>query len=511
MLVNRCNVPIAKLEQTHFPLLTYTMAKKRSFGGLIFIGLVVIAAAGGAYFYFGKGSAKPPEVATITVSKGDVIQSVTATGVLQAPTSVDVSSQISGQIKELNVDYNQPVKKGDVLARIDPATYESRLRQAEANLASVTASNTLARLNTDRTRKLRSENLVSQQELDQSEAQLSQSNAALLTAKASVEDARVNLDRCTIYAPIDGIVLDRQCDIGKTVAASLNAPTLFTLVTDLSKMQISADVAEADIGSVAVGQEVTFTVDAYPGRTFNGRVTQIRNLPKTSQSVVVYSTIIEVNNESQRLKPGMTANVSVIIAKRTGVLKIANAALRARIPEQFLPPKPETAATATSSSSGTAPASGTADGQRRQGGEGGDRRAQMRQLMQDAGVTFTPGQQMSAADREKLAKLAAERGIELPERFLSGGGRSHSGENAVTTRTVYRLANPLPDLKVEPVSAKFGITDGSATEIVDGLKEGDVIVSSIYLPGDNATSAQPQQARNPFGGQAGPGGGGRRF
>lgn len=489
------------------------MAKKRSFGGLIFLGLVVIAAGTGAYFYFGKGSAKPPEVATITISKGDVIQSVTATGVLQAPTSVDVSSQISGQIKELNVDYNQPVKKGDVLARIDPATYDSRLRQAEANLASVVASNTLARLNTDRTRKLRSENLVSQQELDQSEAQLSQSNAALLTAKANVEDARVNLDRCTIYAPIDGIVLDRQCDVGKTVAASLNAPTLFTLVTDLSKMQISADVAEADIGSVAIDQEVSFTVDAYPGRTFNGRVAQIRNLPKTSQSVVVYSTIIEVNNESQRLKPGMTANVSIIIAKRTGVLKIANAALRARIPEKFLPPKPETPATAntSSSSSGATSAPGASDGQRRQGGEGGDRRAQMRQLMQDAGVTFTPGQQMSAADREKLAKLAAERGIELPERFLSGSGRNRSGENAVTTRTVYRLANPLPDLKVEPVSAKFGITDGSSTEIIDGLKEGDVIVSSVYVPGDNTPAAQPQQNRNPFGGQSGPGGGGRRL
>ncbi|MFT3870660.1 MAG: efflux RND transporter periplasmic adaptor subunit [Nibricoccus sp.] len=489
------------------------MAKKRSFGGLIVLGLVVIAVGAGAYVFIGKNSAKPPEVVTIAISKGDVIQSVTATGVLQAPTSVDVSSQISGQIKELNVDYNQPVKKGDVLARIDPATYESRLRQAEANLASVTASNTLARLNADRTRKLRSENLVSQQELDQSEAQLSQSNAALLTAKATVEDARVNLDRCTIYAPIDGIVLDRQCDVGKTVAASLNAPTLFTLVTDLSKMQISADVAEADIGSVAIDQDVTFSVDAYPGRTFNGRVAQIRNLPKTSQSVVVYSTIIEVNNESQRLKPGMTANVSVIIAKRTGVLKIANAALRARIPEKFLPAKPETPATANNSSSssgGTPTTSSQGERQRGQGG-GGDGRsqfAQLRQLAQEAGVTF--GRDMSAADREKIIKLAAERGIELPERFTSGG-RNRSGENTVTTRTVYRLANPLPDLKVEPVSAKFGITDGASTEIIDGLKEGDVIVSSVYLPGDNAASAQPQQARNPFGGQAGPGGGGRRF
>jgi HlyD family secretion protein len=488
------------------------MAKKRSFGGLIVLGLVIIAAAGGAYFYFGKNSAKPPEVATITISKGDVIQSVTATGVLQAPTSVDVSSQISGQIKELNVDYNQPVKKGDVLARIDPATYDSRMRQADANLASVVASNTLARLNTERTRELRSKNLVSQSELDQAEAQLSQSNAALLTAKANLEDARVNLDRCTIYAPIDGIVLDRQCDVGKTVAASLNAPTLFTLVTDLSKMQISAGVAEADIGTVAVEQEVTFTVDAYPGRTFNGRVSQIRNLPKTAQSVVVYSTIIDVNNESHRLKPGMTANVSVIIAKRTGVLKIANAALRARIPEKFLPPKPETPATASSSSSSGASPAAPAQGERQrgQGGQGGNQFAQIRQLAQEAGVTF--GRDMSEADRQKIIKIAAERGIELPERFLAGGRNRASNEPTISTRTVYRLANPLPDLKVEPVSAKFGITDGSSTEIIEGLNEGDIIVSSVYVPGDNTPSGQPQQARNPFGGQAGPGGGGgRRF
>jgi len=469
------------------------MAKKRSFGGLIVLALVVSAALAGGYIYWTKGSAKPPEVATVTVTKGDVIQSVTATGVLQSPTSVDVSSQISGQINELLVDYNQAVKKNDVLARIDPATYQSRLRQSEASLASANASATLARLNTERTRELRAKSLVSQQELDSAEAQLAEADAQLLTAKATVEDARVNLDRCTIYAPIDGIVLDRQCDIGKMVAASLNAPTLFTLVTDLSKMQISADVAEADIGNVAVSQDVTFTVDAYPNRQFLGRVSQIRNLPKTSQSVVVYSTIIDVDNASLRLKPGMTANVSIIIARRTGVLKVANAVLRARIPDQYLPPKIETAATAQATPGGT-PA---------QSSNNGNRREQFRQLMQDAGVNFTPGQPLAAADQEKLKKLAAERGIELPERFLSGGRNRAGGEPTVANRTVYRLVNPLPGLKIEQVNARFGITDGSSTEIVDGLKENDIVVSSIYIPGESAAA---QQNRNPFGGQTGPGG-----
>jgi HlyD family secretion protein len=384
------------------------------------------------------------------------------------------------------------------------------VRQAEANVASANASASLARLNTERTRELRAKSLVSQQDLDTSEAQLEQANSQLLTAKASLEDARVNLDRCTIYAPIDGIVLDRQCDIGKTVAASLNAPTLFTIVSDLSKMQISADVAEADIGNVAVDQDVTFTVDAFPNRQFNGKVSQIRNLPKTQQSVVVYSTIIDVSNEGHRLKPGMTANVSIIIAKRTGVLKISNAVLRARIPDKFLPAKTETPTTSTAGSSSSS-SGGTATQTQAANSGGGDRRAQLRQLMQDAGVTFTPGQPMAPADIEKLKKLAAERGIELPERMLGGGRNRSGGEATVTNRTVYRLVNPLPDLKVEPISAKFGITDGSSTEIIDGLKEGDTVVSSIYIPGE-ATPAT-QQNRNPFGGQTGPGGpgGGRRF
>jgi HlyD family secretion protein len=492
------------------------MAKKSSFGRVIALGLVVVAALVGGYFYWVKDSNKPPEIATVTVTKGDIVQSVTATGVLQAPTSVDISSQISGQILEVFADYNQAVKKGDVLARLDPATYQSRLRQAEASLASTTASFTLARLNTERTRELRAKNLVSQQELDQAEAQFAQANAQLLTSKATVEDARVNLDRCTLYAPIDGIVLDRIAEVGKMVAASLNAPTLFTLVTSLSTMEISADVAEADIGTVSVGQDVNFTVDAYPNRQFRGRVAQIRNLPKTSQSVVVYATIIEVDNADLRLKPGMTANVSITIAQRTGVLKVANAVLRARIPEKFLPPKAATTAT-TPTASGGAPAQASADGSRRQnGGEGGgNRREQMRQLMQDAGVTFTPSQPLAAADVEKLKKLAAERGIELPERFLSGGRNRASGEATVSNRTVYRLLTPPPDLKVEPVPARFGITDGSGTEIIDGLKEGDVLVSSVYIPGDTAAASAPQQQnRNPFGGQAGPGGGpggGRRF
>jgi HlyD family secretion protein len=489
------------------------MAKSGKLGGTLILLVCVAAAAGAGYYFWKRSDAKPPEVATTTVTRGDVVQSITATGVLQAPTSVDVSSQISGQVKEVNADYNQKVKQGDVLARIDPATYVSRLNQAKASLASTEANNTLVLLNTERTRELRAKNLVSQQESDQAEALLKQSDAQLLTARATVEDAQVNLDRCTILAPIDGTVLDRQTEVGKMVAASLNAPTLFTLVTDLRQMEISADVAEADIGSVAIDQEVTFTVDAYPSRQFRGRVAQIRNLPKTAQSVVVYATIIEVDNSDLRLKPGMTANVSIVTARRTGVLKVANSALRARIPDKFQPPKAETPAAGTTASAPGAPGATGGQSGARQGG--GNNREQFRQLLQDAGVTFTPGTPLSAADVEKLKKLAAERGIEIPERMLTGGrgGRQSSGESPVTTRTVYKVEKPLPDLKLAPVNARFGISDGSSTEIIEapeGLKENDTLVTSIFIPGDTSTPAAA--ARSPFGGQqqgfGGPGGGG---
>ena len=472
------------------------MAKSGKLGGTLIVLALLAAAVGGGYYFWKRSDVKPPEVATATVTRGDIIQSITATGVIQAPTSVDVSSQISGQVIEVGADYNQQVKKGDILAKIDPATYVSRLNQARASLASTEASNTLTKLNTQRTIELRTRNLVSEQELDQAKAQLAQSEAQLLTARASVQDAQVNLDRCTIYAPIDGVVLDRQTEVGKMVAASLNAPTLFTLVTDLKTMEISADVAEADIGSVAVNPEVTFTVDAYPNRQFRGKVIQIRNLPKTAQAVVVYATIIEVDNSDLRLKPGMTANVSIVTARRTGVLKVANSALRARIPEQFLPKTEAPAA------GGNAPGSAT-----RPAGTGGNNREQFRQLLQDAGVTFTPGTPLSAADQEKLKKLAAERGIELPERMLSGGrgNRQGGGESPITTRTVYKIESPLPNLQLAAINARFGISDGSATEVLEsenGLKENDTLVTSIFVPGDTSASTT-SGTRSPFGGPGG--------
>lgn len=451
------------------------MAKSRSFSGLI-ISLVLLAAAGfGGWKYFQKEGDKKPVFVTTTVTRGAISQVVTATGTLQPVTSIEVGSQVSGLVTEVLVDFNTPVKAGQLLAKIDPATYEQRLRQSQADLASTTASHTLVRLNTERTRALREKNLVSQQELDQSEAQLSQADAELLTRQAAVENAKLDLARCSIVSPIDGIVIDRQTDAGKTVAASFNAPVLFIIANDLGKMQINAAIAEADIGSVADGQAVNFTVDAFPNRQFRGHVIQIRNSPKTESNVVTYQTIIEVRNDDLKLKPGMTANVSVVIASRPDTLRVANSTLRARIPEDLLPPAPAPAAGAPAASA--APVTAT--------------REQMMALMQEAG--FSPGSGPPSQEvREKIRQLAKERGLELP----NFGNRNRSETPAVVSRTVYKLGGTAERPAVEPVTGKFGISDGSVTEVLDGLKEGDVLITSVSTPGTKATAP----ANNPFGG-----------
>ena len=439
--------------------------------------LVAIAALGGGYYYYAKHNALPPaEFTTATISRSDIVQSVTATGDLQPVTTVEISSQISGLIKEVLVDFNSQVKQGDLLARIDPATYEVRLNSTKAQLANTRANYNLVKLNTERTRSLRAQELVSQQELDQAEAQLTQAEAQLQIQQAAVQTAEVDLTRCNLYAPIDGIVMDRLAEVGKTVAASLNAPKLFSLAADLTKMQIEADVAEGDIGSVEVGQHVNFTVDAYPNRHFHGTVSQIRNSPVVVQNVVTYVTIIDVANDDLKLKPGMTANVSIITSRKEDVLRIANSALRVRIPENLLP------ATALASDAAK-PAT----------------REQIQQLMAEAGAN--PNSRRLAPEvRARLIQLAKERHLELPARLTRSGEDDNGG---IATRTVYKLGGTPTDPQVIPITIKTGITDGSATEIIEGLNEGDAIITSAYQPG--APTATGASTPNPFGG-----GGGRR-
>jgi len=503
-----------------------TSARSSAWINLIIV-IAVVAAAAVGWRVWSNHAESTPEYTTTTVGRGDVIQVVTATGTLQSPTSVDVSSQVSGLINKLYVDYNTPVKTGQVLAELDPATYNSKLQQAQAQLANSKANYGLMRVNAERTRELRQKGLVAQQDLDTAEAQLLQAEAQMQIQQANVDSAKVDLSRCTIYAPIDGMVIDRQCDIGKTVAASLNAPTLFTIANDLSQMQIDAAVAESDIGSLAEGQDVTFGVDAFPTRQFTGKVVQIRNAPKTVSNVVTYDVIIQVRNENLRLKPGMTANVSFIIERATNSVRLANSALRVRIPEELLPKRtPEAAtpgkvpagATATPAATAAAPsASGavTAAAPAAKPMTDDERRTAMRQIMQEAGFVRGSGPPTPEI-LQKAQQLAKDRGLDIDFSRFGGSRGERGGTGAagspVTTRTVYRLKGADPHTAtLDPVSVKLGITDGINTAVLDGLKEGDVVVTSVTLPGAQTAAAAPA-AGNPFTGGGGPGGpGGRRF
>jgi HlyD family secretion protein len=443
--------------------------------------LVVLGALAGGYLWW-RDAQKPEPVTfhTVAVSRGTLTQSVTASGGLQPVETVDVSSQISGLIKEVLVDYNTRVKAGDVLARLDPATYENRLRQAQAELANTQANHRLVRLNAERIRSLHGRQLVSQQELDQIEAQLSQADAQLLIRTAAVETAKVDLARCTITAPIDGLVLDRPATAGKTISASTSAPVLFVLVNDLRRMQINASVAEADISNVRLEQLVNFTVDAYPGQSFRGVVRQIRNNPVREQNVVSYVTVIDVANDDLRLKPGMTADVAIVVQERHDVLLVANSALRARVPEEIVLNSEFAAA-----QPGAEPAPGTFEA-----------------LLREVG--HTEGRP-TAAVMERVRALAAERGIVLPERRR--GGPRGGAYSAESTRTVYVAEGTAEAPRARAVLARLGITDGLHTEVLSGLAEGAPVVTNVFTAEElaaNGSTGRP--ANNPFGG-----GGQRRF
>src|SRR3981081_4215470 len=270
---------------------------------------------------------------TATVTRGPITQAVTATGTLNPVQNVQVGSQVSGNIQKLFADFNSIVKAGQVIAQIDPVVFQANVNQAEGDLANAQAALELARLNAARTQALVAKQNSAQSDLDQATANLHQAEANVKIKEGALEKAKADLDHCTITSPIDGIVISANVDVGQTVAASLQAPVIFTIANDLTKMQIDANVAEADVGGVAVDQDVDFTVDAFPARTFQGKVVQVPHAPLTVQNVVTYDTVIGVSNPDLKLKPGMTANVSVIIEHKDNVVQIKNAALRYRPPE----------------------------------------------------------------------------------------------------------------------------------------------------------------------------------
>jgi HlyD family secretion protein len=307
---------------------------------LVAVVLAVVLALGG--FYLLKNRGNGVQFKTAKVSRGDLRAAVTATGTVSAVTTVLVGTQVSGTIKQLFVDYNSPVKKGQLLAQIDPALPEAKVAQSRANLQAAVANVEKAQTtltDADRTlernRTLFAKNFIARSDLDTADTNQRSAVAQLNVAKAQVEQQKAalnqdetNLGYTRILSPVDGVVISRNVDIGQTVAASFQTPTLFNIAQDLTRMQIDTNVDEADIGKVRVGQPVLFTVDAYPDNTFRGRVAEIRNAPTTIQNVVTYDVVVKVANPELKLKPGMTANVSIITALEKGVLKIPNAALR---------------------------------------------------------------------------------------------------------------------------------------------------------------------------------------
>jgi HlyD family secretion protein len=313
--------------------------------------LALLVIAGGMAWYLRSHAASATRYETTPVSRGRVIARVTATGTLSALVTVQVGSQISGRISDILVDFNSPVRKGQVLARIDSLLLDAAVEQARANgmaaqgdLATAKAHAVDAQRQYVRARDMRAQSLIAQADVDTAQAnaeaaqaQVASAEGHLAQVRAALRQAQVNLGYATIASPTDGVVVSRNVDVGQTVAASLQAPTLFLIAQDLRRMQVDTSVAEADVGHLQAGMKATFTVDAYPGEQFTGTVRQVRDSPQIVQNVVTYDAVIDVSNDALKLKPGMTANVTFVYADRDNVIRVPNSALRFRPPTEKLP------------------------------------------------------------------------------------------------------------------------------------------------------------------------------
>ena len=416
--------------------------------GVTWLGvLLLLGGLGYGYVRYAKArKQQAPQYETVTVDRGNVISKITATGTLSALVTVQVGSQVSGRLAEIRVDFNSPVKKGQVIAKIDPQLFRAALEQANANHLAAKANLLRAQVQAQdaqrqfvRAKALSEQKLVSQADTDTAQAnadaaraQVEASQAAVEQAHAALHQAQVNLDYTTIVSPINGTVISRNVDVGQTVAASLQAPTLFVIAEDLRKMQVDASVAEADVGKLRPGLDSIFSVDAYPGEHFHGSIRQIRNAPQTLQNVVTYDAVIDVDNSDLKLKPGMTASVTFVHAERRDVVRVPNAALRFR-------PTPEVVALMTG---------------------------------------------------EKAKKSGAPAAAAAPQPPRPGVRRGADMSDP-SKRTVWAVRTPKP----EAVPIKIGVSDGTMTELVDGnLKAGDALITDVpEQPGKGAATG-----RSPF-------------
>jgi HlyD family secretion protein len=415
----------------------------------VWIGLFVAAAAAAVFLLGGRKKAEA-KYRTAAVDRGDVTQTVAATGTLSAVTTVKVGSVVSGNVAALHADFNKQVKKGDLLAELDPVPFQEKVAQSRASLEKAKVDERNAGISLRRQKALWAQQLAAEADLDQAQANFDSAAAAVNQAKASLAQAENDLRNSRIVAPIDGVVVDRQYDVGQPVAASFQAPTLFTIAQDLTKMQVAADVSESDIGMCKVGQPVRFTVDAYPDQAFRGKIAQIRLNATVNQNVVTYPVIIEVDNPDLALRPSMTANVSIDVATEENVLRVPNAALR------FRPERSESPASAEASPA--QPPTGRPSA-------GGPVAGAARQFDRTSGA---------------------------------GPGRKPG-------QTVYTLpSGVLEPGEPRPVEIRTGITDGRFTQVTAGeLKAGELVVVGLVTARAEASGRPP--------GMAGPGVGRRRF
>jgi HlyD family secretion protein len=419
----------------------------------IVLGLVVLVGGGIGIWKWRQHAAASgaPRFETVAVDRGPIVAKVTATGTLSALVTVQVGTQVSGRIKQIMVDFNSPVKKGQVIAKIEPSLFAAALESARANylaaqgtVAKLEAQAENAKVQYDRAVALFDRKAIAQADLDTAKATMRAANGDVTAsrgnaeqAKASLHQAQVNLDYTTIVSPTTGVVISRSVDVGQTVAASLSAPTLFLIAEDLTKMQVDTSVAEADIGKLKADMESTFTVDAYPSRQFKGKIRQIRNAPQTQQNVVTYDAVIDVANPGLELRPGMTANVTFIYDHRDSALRVANAALRFQAPAELT--KAAFGGGAKGGGAGQKNSGGGPEGTGRRGGGG------------------------------------------------PPGGRHAAGETP-DKRTLWLLRGPMPT----PVRVRAGVSDGTNTEIeTSELKEGDRVVTDAEMPGGGDKGQQP--------------------
>lgn len=407
----------------------------------LLVGLLVV---GGLAVFYVRGHADTgPGYTTQTVERGDLIQTVTATGTLNPVLNVTVGSQVSGRICKLYVDFNSIVKSNEVIAEIDPSTYQAAFEQASADLANAKANEELQQVEATRSSELFTNKLISRSDYDTAIATLHEAQATVQIKEASLRNAAANLSYCKVLSPVNGIVISRAVELGQTVASSFATPTLFQIANDLTRMQIDTSVDESDIGGIKEGQSVDFTVGAYPNRTFHGVVTQVRNAPTTVNNVVTYDTVIGVTNTDYSLKPGMTANVSILVARHQQVLEIPNAALRFEPLDMALV---ET----------NAPSVGTAE---------------------------------SANHRDLQTPRV------LTHRSSTRGGSNWSETDPSHTVFVLRPGAQNGSPLLEAVQVTTGISDNIYTEVLSGLKAGDPVVTGLKIP-DLASGTRP---RNPFG------------